>query len=73
MYHALAIGLSEELFNNLKDHLSKFDLHLAVSPTLKDAGRLLSEKVIHLLIWNTYEVSSKMNGSPMSDISVLYR
>ena len=50
MYHALAIGLSEELFNNLKDHLSKFDLHLAVSPTLKDAGRLLSEKVIHLLI-----------------------
>lgn len=50
MYRALAVGLSDELFSNLKTCLSKFDLHLTVSPTLRDAGRLLSEKVIHLLI-----------------------
>lgn len=50
MYYALAIGLADELFSKLKAHLLQYNLHLTVSPTLRDAGRLLSEREFHLLI-----------------------
>lgn len=49
-YHALTIGLSDNLFAALKNKLVQYDLHFIASSTIKEASRLLNDGVFHLLI-----------------------
>ena len=49
-YHALTIGLSDNLFAELKSRLSQYDLHFIASTTVKEASRLLNEQIFHLLV-----------------------
>lgn len=49
-YHALTIGLSDNLFAELKSRLSQYDLHFVASTTVKEASRLLNEQIFHLLV-----------------------
>ena len=51
-YQALAIGLSDELFAELKNRLAQYDLHFVPSATIKEANRLLNTRIFHLLIAN---------------------
>ena len=42
-YRALTIGLSDNLFAELKNRLAQYDLHFTASATIKDASHLLSK------------------------------
>lgn len=49
-YHALTIGLSDKLFAELKSRLAQYGLHFTASTTIREASRLLNERIFHLLI-----------------------
>lgn len=49
-YRTLAIGLSDELFHALREALIQYKLQFTTSPSLRDANRLLSCQIFHLLI-----------------------
>lgn len=52
MYHALTIGLEDDLITDLQKFFLKHDLHFTSTSTIQMAGKLLVEKVFHLLIVN---------------------
>ncbi len=49
-YHALAIGLSDTLFSNLRTQLAQYTLHFTASTTITEASRFLNEGTFHLMI-----------------------
>lgn len=49
-YHALTIGLSDNLFAELKSRLSQYGLHFTAPTTVQEASRLLNERIFHLLV-----------------------
>lgn len=49
-YYALAIGVSNELFSELRIKLSQCGLKFVVSTTTKEASRLLNDEIFHLVI-----------------------
>lgn len=51
-YTALTIGLGDELFTDIQPLLATYKLTLIPSMTVKDASKLLSQQMFHLLIVN---------------------
>ena len=49
-YRTLAIGLSDELFHTLREAVIQYKLQFTASPSVRDASRLLSRQIFHLLI-----------------------
>jgi len=49
-YRALTIGLTDELFSGIQPLLIASNMRLTPSLTVRDAGRLLTQEVFHLLI-----------------------
>lgn len=49
-YRALTIGLTDELFSGIQAVLASSNLRLTPSLTLRDAGLMLDQQIIHLLI-----------------------
>lgn len=52
MYHALTIGLADDLFADLQIFFTKHKLHVMQAVTVQAANYLLTEKAFHLLIVN---------------------
>lgn len=50
MYHALTLGLADDLIVDLQEFFLKHDLHFMPTATVQSAGKLLARKVFHLLI-----------------------
>ena len=50
MYHALTIGLADDLIADLEQFFRKHNLHFTSVTTIQAVGKLLAEKVFHLLI-----------------------
>lgn len=51
-YRALTIGLTDELFSGIQAVLTSSNLRLTPSLTVRDAGHMLDQQIIHLLIVN---------------------
>lgn len=51
-YRALAMGLPDQLFLDLKNRLAQYGLYFIVSTTIAEASRLLNEGGFHMLIVN---------------------
>lgn len=49
-YHALTIGLSDRLLNDLKTQLAEYRLRFTVVATVTEASWLMTEGTLHLLI-----------------------
>lgn len=49
-YRALTIGLTDELFSGIQAVLTSSNLRLTPSLTVRDAGHILDQQVVHLLI-----------------------
>lgn len=49
-YRALTIGLTDELFSGMQAVLTSNNLRLTPSLTVRDAGHILDQQIIHLLI-----------------------
>lgn len=49
-HRALTIGLTDELFSSIQPLLLAYNICLTPSLTVRDAGRLLTQEVFHLLI-----------------------
>lgn len=49
-YKALAVGLADDFLADLRMRLVQHDLHFTASATTKEAGRLLTSQIFHLLI-----------------------
>lgn len=52
MYHALTIGLADNLLADLQTFFAQHKLQFTSANTIQVAGQLLTEKVFHLLIVN---------------------
>ena len=50
MYHALTIGIADDLLADLQTFFVNHKLHIIPVATIQAAGQLLSEKTFHLLI-----------------------
>lgn len=50
MYHALTIGLADDLLADLQNFFVNHKLHIISAATIQAAGQLLNEKAFHLLI-----------------------
>lgn len=50
MYHALTIGLADDLLADLQNFFVNHKLHIISAATIQAAGQLLNEKACHLLI-----------------------
>lgn len=50
MYHALTIGLADDLLADLQNFFVNHKLHIISAATIQTAGQLLNEKAFHLLI-----------------------
>jgi len=49
-YRALTIGLTDELFSGIQAVLTSSNLRLTPSLTVRDAGYMLDQQIVHLLI-----------------------
>ena len=49
-YRALTIGLTDELFSGIQAVLTSCNLRLTPLLTVRDAGHMLAQQIIHLLI-----------------------
>ena len=49
-YKALAVGLADDFLADLRMRLVQHDLHFTAPATIKEAGRLLTSQIFHLLI-----------------------
>ena len=53
-YNVLTIGLSDELFSNLKNLVARYKLHFIMSSTVQEATRLLGSQRVHAVLKALY-------------------
>ena len=65
-YLTSAIGLSDELFHALREAVIQYKLQFTTSPSLRNASRLLSRQIFHLLMVDIDYLLSNSGGAGLS-------